>query len=91
MLSEKVFLRFQVKIAYLLQKAFNIDYIVYRNHLMKNTLFLLILLPLLAFGQEAERLKTDGSLSRNEKALEYPDTITELDFSGCGLSYLPPK
>ena len=50
---------------------------------MKNTLFLLILLPLLAFGQETETLKTEAEAYLEiEKALEYPDTITELDLSG---------
>lgn len=59
---------------------------------MKNTLFLLFLLPLFAFGQETENLKTEAEAYLEiEKALEYPDTITELDFSGCGLSYLPPE
>ena len=58
---------------------------------MKNTLFLLILLPLLAFGQETETQKNEEkAFELIRRVLENPDSITELDLSGYSIKYLPP-
>lgn len=59
---------------------------------MKNTLFLLFLLPLLAFGQEtpAEEAPPEA-YSMIREALANPDSVTELDLSGYSMGYLPPE
>ena len=54
---------------------------------MKNTLLLLILLPLLSFGQTSQ----DEGFFNIYKALEYPDTVTILNLSSYSLSFLPPE
>ena len=54
---------------------------------MKNTLLLLILIPLLSFGQKTE----EEAFAKIRRALEYPDTVTVLDLSGYNLSFLPTE